>query len=399
MDNCDDALQGNRKKAFLNVIKDLKRAHCVKIISTSIVNITTLGIRNYPINPLDLDSAVDLLQKDSTECGEFHEAEKAKKVALLVGCNPCGLKLAAKVGCNALPIDDLIQKLSVNAIAPLDNEADTTDEEKLEYIIELAVTYLHEDTKLCAQNISLFLGSFSKEASLNVLSGNGVKHAEECLKILYRNSLLQRYDLDGVPRLRYHILIKQFFKNKADIKHEEERKFYEVYVQYFTSSILKTLNECKSVITDSRDCQDWFRREDYNTRHILRASSLCSPTEEMNTYIAWAPILTHPTFWRVYGTRELISFARYEVSAIFWFKSRQDGLLMVHLMNHPKPPLMETFDLLLKQVLQLQVYHYNSFLIPLLICMLMRTHHCCTCGSPVVLVGVLLFFRLQNCAQ
>ena len=360
LDNCDDALQGRRKKAFLNVIRDLKRAHCVKIVSTSIVNITTLGVRNYPLNPLDMDSAVDLLQQESTECGEFEEVEKAKKVAILVGCNPYGLRLAAKVGCNALPIDNLIQELSVNAIAPLDNETDTADEEKLEYIIELAITYLHEDTRLCGRNISLFPGSFSKEASLTILGENGVKHAEECLKTLYRNSLLQRYELDGVRRLRYHMLIKQFFKNKADVEQDEKRKFYEIYVQYFTSSILKTLNECRSVIADSKNCQNWFRREDFNTRHVLRASSHCSPTEEMNTYIAWAPILTHPTFWRVYGTRELISFARYEVSAIFWFKSRQDGLLMIDLMNNPKPPLMEAFDLLLKQVLQLQVYHYNS---------------------------------------
>ena len=360
LDNCDDALQGRRKKAFLNVIRDLKRAHCVKIVSTSIVNITTLGLKLYPLNPLDMDSAVDLLQQESTECGEFEEVEKAKQVAILVGRNPYGLRLAAKVGCNALPIDDLIQELSVNAIAPLDNETDTTDEEKLEYIIELAITYLHEDTKLCGRNISLFPGSFSKEASLTILGENGFKNTEECLKTLYRNSLLQLYYLDGVARFKYHMLIKHFFKNK-NIKREEKQRFYESYVKYFTSSILVTLNECRNVIADSKDCQNWFRREDYNTRHILKASYHCSPTEEMNTYIAWAPILTHPTFWRVYGTRELISFTQYEVSMIYFLRDMQGGDIRSELQDSGiRTPLSRTFDLLLKQVLQLRIYYYNS---------------------------------------
>ena len=360
LDNCDDALQGRRKKAFLNVIIDLKRAHCVKIVSTSIVNITTLGVRNYPLNPLDMDSAVDLLQQESTECGEFEEVEKAKKVAILVGRNPYGLRLAAKVGCNALPIDDLIQELSVNAIAPLDNVTDTADEEKLEYIIELAITYLHEDTKLCGRNISLFPGSFSKEASLTILGRNGVKRAEECLKTLYQNSLLQLYYLDGVARFKYHMLIKHFFKNK-NIKHEEKHKFYISYVKYFTFSILATLNECRSVITDSKDCQNWFRREDLNTRHTntqIANYDFYLP-EAINICIAWASILTHPTFWRVYGTRELISFTEYAVKMIYFLRDMQ-GVRCEVQDSGITTALSRTFDLLLKQLIQLNIYYYNS---------------------------------------
>ena len=119
LDNCDDVLEGTLKEEFLDLIQKLQKASkYVKIISTSRILFTLVGVKYFPLGGLGQNSSTHLLQQ---ECEKF-EVVEMKTIAHLVGHNPLGLRLAAKLACTAMTVMELIKSLRVNSVKTLSSE-------------------------------------------------------------------------------------------------------------------------------------------------------------------------------------------------------------------------------------------------------------------------------------
>ena len=145
----------------------------------------------------------------------------------------------------------------------------------MQFVIETSIRYLEEEIILCARYISLFPGSFSKEAGVSILSGCGVEDAPYCLNTLSHKSLLERYTVRKGSRYRYHRLVRDafvaigFLKSTHDLSIASDGKqtFYEHYSSYFTTHLMKSLEECESGLNE--DCKYWIRLEKHNTGFML----------------------------------------------------------------------------------------------------------------------------------
>ena len=207
LDNCDGVLQGALNDTFLDLIQKLQKASkYVKIISTSRVLFTLVGVKHFPLGALEENTSTDLLHQ---ECEKF-QVEELKVVADLVGHNPLGLRLAAKLACDVMTVKELIKSLRANSVKSLSSET-ISDNQKMQFIIETSIKYLEEETILCGRNISLFPGSFSSEAGVSILSGCGIEDAIYCLNTLSHKSLLEWYAVRGDTRYKYHQLVRDAF--------------------------------------------------------------------------------------------------------------------------------------------------------------------------------------------
>ena len=247
LDNCDDVLQHALRKQFLDWIQKLQKASkYIKFISTSRVHFTLVGAKHFPLEPLKEYSSTDLLQQ---ECEKL-QVEEMKTVADLVGHNPLGLRLAAKLACDVMTVKELIESLRANSVKTLSSET-IPDKQKMEFVIEASIKYLEKEVVLCARNISLFPGSFSKEAGVSILSGCGVEDATYCLNSLSHTSILEWYVVRGESRYRYHRLVRDsfiaanFVKNTHHYSNESDAKeaFFEQYIAYFITHLKDTLEE------------------------------------------------------------------------------------------------------------------------------------------------------------
>ena len=277
LDNCDSALQGALNDAFLNFMQKLqKTSKHVKIVSTSRVLFTLVGVKHFPLRRLDGNSSTDLLQQ---ECENF-QVEEMKVVADLVGHNPLGLRLAAKLACDVMTVKELIESLRANSVKTLSSET-ISDKQKMQFVIEASIKYLEVETILCARNISLFPVSFSNKAGVSILSGCGVEDVVYCLNTLSHKSLLEWYAVRGDTRYKYHQLVRDAFvvldllKETNHFSNMLEKAFFEHYSIYFITHLTETLEECET--EQSKYCEYWIHDEEFNIEAALTVILQLSP--------------------------------------------------------------------------------------------------------------------------
>ena len=308
LDNCDGVLQGAVNEAFLDLIQKLQKASkYVRIISTSRVLFTLVGVKHFPLGALEENTSTDLLYQ---ECEKF-QVEELKVVADLVGYNPLGLRLAAKLACDVMTVKELIISLRANSVKALSSET-ISDNQKMQFIIETSIKYLEKEIILCARNISLFPGSFSKEAGVSILSGCGVDNAIQCLNTLSYKSLLEWYALRGESRYRYHQLVRDAFAapdllkdtHHFSNKSEAEEAFFEQYSIYFITHLKETLEECET--GQSIYCEYWIHDEELNIEFVLKAILQSSPQKSVKYHLYWSKIVRNPTFLKIYGERKVL---------------------------------------------------------------------------------------------
>ena len=316
LDNCDDLLQSDLNDAFVDLTQKLQKASKhIKFISTSRVQLTVVGVKHFPLGALGENGSSDLLQQ---ECGKL-QVEEMKAVADLVGHNPLGLRLAAKLACDVMTVKELIESLRANSVKTLSSET-ISDKQKMQFVIETSIKYLEKEVILCAKNISLFPGSFSKEAGMSVLSGCGVEDALYCLNTLSHKSLLEWYVVRGESRYKYHQLVRDSFnvtnllKNCFNNDSTKEEIFFEQYSIYFTTHLMETLKECETGL--SKHCEYWLHDEEHNIGIVLKAINQSSPSIAVEYLLYWSEIFKKPTLWKVYGAPNVLRLLHLEIEII-----------------------------------------------------------------------------------
>ena len=314
LDNCDNVLQGDLNDVFLDLIQTLQKASkYVRIISTSRVLFTLVGIKHFPLRGLEENSSIDLLQQ---ECETF-QVEEMKVVGDLVDHNPLGLRLAAKLACDVMTVNELIDSLRANSVKTLSSEP-ISDNQKMQFVIETSIKYLEKEIILCARNISVFPGSFSEEAGVSILSGRGVEDATYCLNSLSRKSLLEWYVVREGSRYRYHRLVRDSLINmlgKTNVMgfllfiplFFADEIFYEHFRTYFITHLMKTLQE------SGTELHKYWKHEEHNiefTSNLMYSSS----SQEIKD---WCMILKDSILVSIYGEQRVSRLIHNLIALVF----------------------------------------------------------------------------------
>ena len=316
LDNCDDVLQGDLNDVFLDLIQTLQKASkYVRIISTSRVLFTLVGIKHFPLGGLEENSSTDLLQQ---ECETF-QVEEMKVVGDLVGHNPLGLRLAAKLACDVMTVNELIDSLRANSVKTLSSEP-ISDNQKMQFVIETSIKYLDKEIILCARNISLFPGSFSKEAGVRILSGCGVEDATYCLNSLSHKSLLEWYAVREGSRYRYHRLVRDslimlgkkiqmmgFRCIPPILNDSEDKRFYIRFKTYFIAHLMKTLQE------SGTELHKYWKHEEHNIEFVSEVIRYSSSQEIKD----WCMILKDSILVSIYGEQRVSRLIHHLISLVF----------------------------------------------------------------------------------
>ena len=313
LDNCDDVLEiDEMHEAFLNFYKKITRvSKHVKVLSTSRVKFTLVGIKLLQLKALDRNSSIELLQED---CETFKlNQNEPKRVADLVGCNPLGLRIAAGLACNIITVKELIKDLSDNSIQTLSSET-ISDDEKMQSIMELSVKYLEEKHLLCARNITFFLQHFNREMGRVILSGCGIEDAIGCMNKLSRISLLEWFTEDGESQYKYPKLVYDFLR-PDHIEGQVEPMFCKHYVNYMMPHIKRFLKECGIEMTEH--CKKWYQREEMNILYVVDLSYCLTSLEKRIEFLTvWSDIIVDPTLWKMYDTKKISCLMEMELRTI-----------------------------------------------------------------------------------
>ena len=213
LDNCDSFLQDDTQehhKMFKETLKSLHEASKhVRMITTSRIKLTILGgCKAYRLRNLDNNSAIELLQHESKSL----TTQESSEIAELVGNNPLALIIAAYlVSDDVITTQEMIGQLRQNMMKTLSPDTNA-DSQKILPVLELSYNYLNNSTQLCIHYLSLFPGSFSRQAGISILSTSNLTDPESCVMRIADRSLLEVYKQTGESRYQLHNLIKDFLR-------------------------------------------------------------------------------------------------------------------------------------------------------------------------------------------
>lgn len=170
--------------------------------------------KSYSIHELSTEAACQVLEYGEQLGQALLTNAQKLLVANKTGNVPLALSifksLLGRVG--APPPEGLIRELEspIEALSPRDFQI----HKQVNATLCMSYNYLSPKLQLVSRQLTLFPGSFSREAGVVVLSNNSQlntvqKDIEESLTLLVRNSLLQ-YD-QRRDRYQYHQLIKEYF--------------------------------------------------------------------------------------------------------------------------------------------------------------------------------------------
>ena len=190
-----------------------------------------------------------------------------------------GYPMALKVIGNILRISgqDIIQELENELQQQPIDVLDKVSDHRQQFGRMMDLVFSKLKFFKCGYNVSLFPGSFSREAGIAVLP------SKECLYMFERHSLLDEYFLGYQHRYKMHRLIREYLRNKLDSI--EERLFQIGFCKYYTQFLFKYAAQHELNIID---------------KHILESESkniqlfedilLSTPIKTENAYEWSAPI-------------------------------------------------------------------------------------------------------------
>ena len=226
-DNCDSVLihKNSLRNKFFDLIYLLieKSHHLLHIIVVSQEKVQLLDMFDqFEVKELDEISSVELLQKLTPNI-TIPRNQSIFVAKLLQGC-PLALKVIGKML-------DLYGSQAINGIEeelikrPLDILNRISDQRQQFRSIMDLVFEKHKMLNDCGYIVSLFPGSFSREAGIAVFTAH-------CLDAYVRLSLLDEYLLAGQLRYKMHRLIKEYLREKV-IKSQTLR-FKQIFGAYYT---------------------------------------------------------------------------------------------------------------------------------------------------------------------
>ena len=263
LDNADIALTSPNRERLIDLISLLVHnsnfhLHIVVVSQEKLVFLENFD--RWTIRQLSQQASVELLNELAPG---FIDSQLKKIAELLQGC-----PLALKVIGNILKIYgeiityELEKELQRHPIYILDKVSD--HRKRFSVMMDLILSKL-EFIRKCGYMVSLFPGSFSREAGVEILG------SRECLDIFEKQSLLDEY-FHGAYQHRYnmHRLIKEYLKEKVNSSDMIvfERRFCEHYTQH----ILHYASEGEYNDTDKHTISCESKNIDYLVEILLSDS-------------------------------------------------------------------------------------------------------------------------------
>ena len=354
LDNCEQLLwDETQKEPFEDMIWKLHEASpLLCILLTSQQQLALLnGFKSYHLQPLDDDSAIDLLEQVSYSGNIILSTEEGKEIAELVGNHPLALKI---VGClKTIPVKSLIVELKQNIMKPL-SPGILPKGRTLFHVFNLSYTFLDKSSHLCAQYINLFPGSFDQNAVHEVLNMCWFHSPEGCVKTLEERSLLDCYSYSGQVRYQLHSTIRNFL---SYVQLEEgvdslqiATKFGESFQHFYVHLLSDSVAQYNS---DLPNDEEMLGRFEYESHNYMALTNM---------------LITQPQL----STVSLVSISRNIVSRLLLEIFTRVELLrtlqtVLHLFDENLEDvarnisLDETLDIYMKLVLQYKEYIFTAF--------------------------------------
>ena len=229
-DNCDSVLMhtDSLRNKFFDLIYLLieKSQHLLHIIVVSQEKLQLLdNFEQFEVKELDEISSVELLE----ELAPSITRNQSKTFARLVQGCPLALKVIGKM------VDLYSNQSIINGIEeelikrPLDILNRVSDQRQQFRSIMNLVFLKHNVLNDCGYIVSLFPGSFSREAGIAVFTAY-------CLDAYLRQSLLDEYALYHQLRYKMHRLIKEYLRE--NVKRNEELVFEKRFSEFYRNFLL-----------------------------------------------------------------------------------------------------------------------------------------------------------------
>ena len=299
LDNADVVLTNSFHQNFIDLINLLVHYSKFQLHVIVVSQEKLLLLENFDrwiVRELSQNASVELLKKlapgiDDSQLNNIAE--------LVQGC-PLALKVIGSI-LNVYGQDithELENELQQQPINVLDKVSD--QRQRFSVMMDLIVSKL-EFLRKCGYIVSLFPGSFSREAGVKILL------SKEYLEMFGKYSLLDEYFLGYQHRYKMHRLIREYFNEKVDSNDKTafETRFYKYYVQFILNYAIESelndtdehvlLSESKNIdyleemlLTSSRE-----RRNDFLIEIGHEVFRVC--TEQLNklTFKTFSKTLSH----------------------------------------------------------------------------------------------------------
>lgn len=276
LDNCDQLLiKESEEHEFTRAINTLvELSPSLHVIVTSrqrIPDFVDFKHNDYEIQTLDDNTALELLHMKTVKKIRYHEG---REVIRLVGGNPLAIQLVARLLDNTYSLQGLITSLKWRPIETLSDVHVLSADQRLDHVLELSYNLLDNETRACGWYLSLFPGSFTESAAVDILKDSGLHN---CLSSLVSKAFLQLYySRFGYSRYHFHNLIKQFFQYKL-------HKSVELYdtVMKFNCSFMVVFSNALFTITSMPDPNEEqrcaFKEDSHNYVKILDMLAIIPP--------------------------------------------------------------------------------------------------------------------------
>lgn len=182
------------------------------------------NFNQWTVRQLSQQASVEFLNKLAPDIASNQMTEIAELLQ--------GYPLALKVIGNILNIygqsiiQELEYELQQQLISVLDKVSD--QRQRFSIMMDLVLSKL-EFLKKCGYSVSLFPGSFSREAGAKILS-------KVCLELFEKHSLLEEYFFGNQHRYRMHRLIREHLKEK--VNKSSNIKFQKQFCAYYIHFVL-----------------------------------------------------------------------------------------------------------------------------------------------------------------
>ena len=244
LDNADIFLAGSPRTKFIDLITLLVHNSEFNLHVMIVSQEKLLLLENFNrwiVRELNQNASVELLNKLAPDL-DSSQLQVIKIAELLQGY-PMALKIIGGM-LNVYGQDvtyELEDELQRRPIDVLDKVSD--HRQRFSVMMDLALSKLEFLTE-CGYMVSLFPGSFSREAGIAILS------SKECLEVYGMHSLLDEYSLAYQRRYKMHWLIREYLKEKNNST--DKILFKKRFCKYYTQFLVNYAN--KSEISDIDEC-------------------------------------------------------------------------------------------------------------------------------------------------
>ena len=195
------------------------------------------------------------------------------KLVTLNGNSPLAVKITAGILNQAVSPDifHIIASISKLEDKPRKIPVKSIPKELLPPLWLSYYNYSDTITQNCARLLSLFPGSFTEEAAIQILAYMGFRDPSYCLQNLSNKFMLNHYTMEGQTRYIFPRVIKDFFTYlQHSSKHYkyESRHFNNAFWEYFA----ELLSSSKGTAGDQRH-NVTLKYEDHNVRYFHSINS------------------------------------------------------------------------------------------------------------------------------